>query len=138
MLSRDGKRKKGHPAPFPKKQRAGAVVPHGQILTAIWGDTHAGDVAYLRVHIGRLRQKIEDDPAAPTNLQSRLEKGGSEACYYCANAIFRGTLARMSKTTRQALQPIRPPRHGIDGRDRPDASLSRQIKNTKMHHQFSF
>ena len=83
-------------------------------------------------------KKIEDDPAAPTNLQSRLEKGGSEACYYCANAIFRGTLARMSKTTRQALQPIRPPRHGIDGRDRPDASLSRQIKNTKMHHQFSF
>ena len=46
-------------------QRAGAVVPHGQILTAIWGAAHAGDIAYLRVHIGRLRHKIEDDPDDP-------------------------------------------------------------------------
>jgi two-component system, OmpR family, KDP operon response regulator KdpE len=36
-------------------------VTHGQILTAIWGANHASDVAYLRVHIGRLRHKIEDD-----------------------------------------------------------------------------
>jgi two-component system, OmpR family, KDP operon response regulator KdpE len=42
-------------------QHAGAVVTHGQILTAIWGANHASDVAYLRVHIGRLRHKIEDD-----------------------------------------------------------------------------
>jgi two-component system, OmpR family, KDP operon response regulator KdpE len=46
-------------------QRAGAVVPHGQILTAIWGAAHAGDIAYLRVHIARLRHKIEDDPDDP-------------------------------------------------------------------------
>jgi two-component system, OmpR family, KDP operon response regulator KdpE len=46
-------------------QHAGAVVPHGQILTAIWGAAHAVDIAYLRVHIGRLRRKIEDDPDDP-------------------------------------------------------------------------
>jgi len=46
-------------------QHVGAVVPHGQLLTAIWGAAHAGDIAYLRVHIGRLRHKIEDDPDNP-------------------------------------------------------------------------
>ena len=46
-------------------QHAGAVVAHGHILTAIWGPAHAADVPYLRVHIGRLRRKIEDDPDDP-------------------------------------------------------------------------
>jgi two-component system, OmpR family, KDP operon response regulator KdpE len=46
-------------------QNAGTVVSHGQILTAIWGADHAADIAYLRVHIGRLRHKIEDDPDDP-------------------------------------------------------------------------
>jgi two-component system, OmpR family, KDP operon response regulator KdpE len=46
-------------------QHAGAVVAHGRILTAIWGPAHTADVAYLRVHIGRLRRKIEDDPNDP-------------------------------------------------------------------------
>jgi two-component system, OmpR family, KDP operon response regulator KdpE len=46
-------------------QHAGAVVPHGQLLTAIWGAAHAADIAYLRVHIGRLRHKIGDDPDNP-------------------------------------------------------------------------
>jgi two-component system, OmpR family, KDP operon response regulator KdpE len=46
-------------------QHAGTVVAHGQILTAIWGPHHASDVAYLRVHIGRLRHKIENDANNP-------------------------------------------------------------------------
>jgi two-component system, OmpR family, KDP operon response regulator KdpE len=46
-------------------QHAGAVVTHGQILTAIWGADHSSDVQYLRVHIGRLRHKIEDDADNP-------------------------------------------------------------------------
>jgi len=46
-------------------QHGGAVVAHSQILTAIWGPAHASDIPYLRVHIGRLRQKIEDDPNNP-------------------------------------------------------------------------
>lgn len=46
-------------------RHAGAVATHGQILTAIWGPAHAADIAYLRVHIGRLRRKIEDDPDDP-------------------------------------------------------------------------
>jgi two-component system, OmpR family, KDP operon response regulator KdpE len=46
-------------------QHAGTAVAHGQILTAIWGPHHASDVAYLRVHIGRLRHKIENDANNP-------------------------------------------------------------------------
>jgi two-component system, OmpR family, KDP operon response regulator KdpE len=46
-------------------QHAGAVVTHGQILTAIWGADHTSDIPYLRVHIGRLRHKIEDDANNP-------------------------------------------------------------------------
>ena len=46
-------------------QHAGAVVAHGHILTAIWGPAHAADVPYLRLPIGRLRRKIEDDPDDP-------------------------------------------------------------------------
>jgi len=46
-------------------QHAGAVVTHGRILTAIWGPAHASDIPYLRVHIGRLRHKIEDDANNP-------------------------------------------------------------------------
>jgi two-component system, OmpR family, KDP operon response regulator KdpE len=43
----------------------GRVLTHRQILTKVWGPAHAEDVAYLRVFIGQLRQKIEDNPAEP-------------------------------------------------------------------------
>lgn len=43
----------------------GKVMTHKQILTAVWGPAHAHDVQYLRVFVGQLRQKLEDDPAAP-------------------------------------------------------------------------
>ena len=44
---------------------AGRVVTHRQILTEVWGPAHGTDMQYLRVFIGQLRQKLEDDPAAP-------------------------------------------------------------------------
>ena len=36
----------------------GRVLTHRQILTAIWGQAHTEDVAYLRVYIGQLRRKL--------------------------------------------------------------------------------
>ncbi len=39
-------------------RNAGRVLTHRQLLTAIWGPAHAGDVQYLRVYIGQLRQKL--------------------------------------------------------------------------------
>ncbi len=46
-------------------RNAGRVVTHRQILTEVWGPAHGTDTQYLRVFIGQLRQKLEDDPAVP-------------------------------------------------------------------------
>jgi len=43
----------------------GRVLTHRQILTKVWGPAHVEDVAYLRVFIRQLRQKIEVDAAEP-------------------------------------------------------------------------
>lgn len=43
----------------------GRVITHRQLLATVWGPAHVADVAYLRVFIGQLRQKIETDPASP-------------------------------------------------------------------------
>lgn len=44
---------------------ADKVVPHEELLLAIWGDEYRECTHYLRVSIGRLRQKIEADPGNP-------------------------------------------------------------------------
>jgi two-component system KDP operon response regulator KdpE len=46
-------------------RHAGRLLTHRQILTAVWGPAHQNDTQYLRVFIGQLRAKIEDDPSAP-------------------------------------------------------------------------
>jgi two-component system KDP operon response regulator KdpE len=46
-------------------RNAGRVVTHKQILSAVWGPAHAEHTQYLRVYVGHLRQKIEDDPDDP-------------------------------------------------------------------------
>jgi two-component system KDP operon response regulator KdpE len=38
---------------------AGHLVSHDDLLTRVWGPAHRGRLQYLRVYIGRLRQKIE-------------------------------------------------------------------------------
>ena len=43
----------------------GKVLTHRQILIAVWGPAHAEDTQYLRVYIGHLRQKIEEQPDDP-------------------------------------------------------------------------
>jgi two-component system, OmpR family, KDP operon response regulator KdpE len=46
-------------------QHPGRVLTHRHILEKVWGPAHREDVAYLRVFISQLRQKIEDVPAEP-------------------------------------------------------------------------
>jgi K+-sensing histidine kinase KdpD/DNA-binding winged helix-turn-helix (wHTH) protein len=46
-------------------RHAGRVLTHRQLLRAVWGPAHEDHVDYLRVAIRALRQKLEDDPAAP-------------------------------------------------------------------------
>ncbi|MBI1187310.1 MAG: response regulator [Alphaproteobacteria bacterium] len=54
--------------------RAGEPVAHESLLSAVWGAQDA-DIRYLRVYIGQLRDKIEDDPKNPTLLLSEQGYG---------------------------------------------------------------
>lgn len=49
-------------------EHAGKVLPHKAILKNVWGPEYGREAEYLRVYIGRLRQKIEIDPADPHYL----------------------------------------------------------------------
>jgi len=49
-------------------QARGKVLTHKDLLTAVWGPAHAHDTQYLRVFVGQLRQKLEDDPSTPTMI----------------------------------------------------------------------
>lgn len=39
-------------------ENAGRVLTHRHLLTGVWGPAHVEDVAYLRVYVGHLRQKL--------------------------------------------------------------------------------
>lgn len=41
------------------------VLTHNYVLKEIWGPTHTEDSQYLRVFIGQIRKKIEDDASRP-------------------------------------------------------------------------
>lgn len=49
-------------------KNAGKVLPHEVILRSVWGPEYGGESEYLRVYVGRLRQKVEADPAHPRYL----------------------------------------------------------------------
>lgn len=46
-------------------QNADRVVTHRQLLASVWGAEYSMDTQLLRVHVGHLRRKIEDNPARP-------------------------------------------------------------------------
>ncbi|HEU4664512.1 MAG TPA: response regulator [Dokdonella sp.] len=46
-------------------RHAGRVVTQPQILREVWGPTHEHDTHYLRILVGKLRQKLGDDPTRP-------------------------------------------------------------------------
>lgn len=47
---------------------AGKVLTHSFLLRAVWGAGHSERSHYLRVYMGHLRQKLEDDPARPAHI----------------------------------------------------------------------
>lgn len=49
-------------------ENAGKVLTHRSILQHVWGKEYGAEAEYLRVYVGRLRQKIEADPAHPRYL----------------------------------------------------------------------
>lgn len=49
-------------------RHSGKVVSHNLLLSEIWGPEYRNQTEYLRVYIGRLRQKVEPNPANPRYL----------------------------------------------------------------------
>ena len=43
----------------------GRMLTHRQILNEVWGPAHANDTQYLRVYVGQVREKLEQDPSKP-------------------------------------------------------------------------
>ncbi len=54
---------------------AGKVLTHRQILREVWGPSHADDGHYVRVYMGHLRHKLEDDPAQPKHILTETAVG---------------------------------------------------------------
>lgn len=53
----------------------GKVVTHRQLLKEVWGGQHTEDNHYLRIYMGHLRQKLEDDPTQPKFLLTETGVG---------------------------------------------------------------
>jgi two-component system KDP operon response regulator KdpE len=49
-------------------QHAGKVVTRRQLLHDVWGPAYVEESHYLRVYMGQLRHKLEDDPTRPRYL----------------------------------------------------------------------
>jgi two-component system, OmpR family, KDP operon response regulator KdpE len=55
--------------------KPGSIFTHAQLLSSVWGAEFVNDTHYLRIHFGRLRAKIEDDPAVPKYILTELGIG---------------------------------------------------------------
>lgn len=49
-------------------KNANRVIPHKTLLAKVWGREYVEQVDYLKVHVQRLRSKLEDDPQHPTMI----------------------------------------------------------------------
>jgi len=46
----------------------GKLVPQRQLLQEVWGPRYETETNYLRVYLGQLRRKLEQDPSHPVHL----------------------------------------------------------------------
>lgn len=46
-------------------QNIGKVLTHKYLLKTVWGNSYNEDTHYIRVYIGQLRRKVEENPAQP-------------------------------------------------------------------------
>ncbi|MEJ6022319.1 response regulator [Ramlibacter sp. PS4R-6] len=53
----------------------GKVLTHRQLLADVWGADQVDQLHYLRIYMGHLRAKIEEDPAQPRYLLTELGVG---------------------------------------------------------------
>jgi len=56
-------------------KHAGRVLTHRQLLKEVWGPGSVNESHYLRVYMGQLRHKLEEDPARPRHLVTEIGVG---------------------------------------------------------------
>lgn len=54
---------------------SGKMLTQRQLLTHVWGPNYVEHNHYLRIYMGHLRQKLEDDPARPKHLLTEMGVG---------------------------------------------------------------
>jgi two-component system KDP operon response regulator KdpE len=54
---------------------AGKVLTHRELLREVWGPSYSESHQYLRVYMGHLRQKLEDNPAMPRHILTETGVG---------------------------------------------------------------
>ncbi|SES83078.1 response regulator [Thorsellia anophelis] len=54
---------------------AGRVLTHRQLLREVWGAAYSDRGHYVRIYMGHLRQKLEDDPSQPRHLLTETAVG---------------------------------------------------------------
>lgn len=54
---------------------SGKVTTHRQLMLEVWGAGHAEQGHYLRIYVGRLRQKLEMDPTQPRHILTETGVG---------------------------------------------------------------
>ncbi len=76
--------KKGIPAELTAKEfdlvellirNPNRVYSRDNLLDIIWGDDYRSDIRTVDVHIRRIREKLEEDPAAPTHIMTKWGVG---------------------------------------------------------------
>lgn len=53
----------------------GRVLTHRQLLREVWGPSYVDSPHYLRIYVGHLRQKLEQDPARPRHFLTETGVG---------------------------------------------------------------
>ncbi len=56
-------------------QNVGKTLSHDMILKRVWGPEYGNESEYLRVYMGRIRRKIEVEPAKPEYLHTEFGIG---------------------------------------------------------------
>jgi two-component system response regulator VicR len=56
-------------------RNAGHVVTHSNLAEAVWGDDYPGAIDSLKVHIRRLREKVEKNPGKPNIILTKTGVG---------------------------------------------------------------
>ncbi len=67
-------------------QNPGRVYSRENLLNLVWGYEYIGEFRTVDVHIRRLREKLEPDPASPEHILTKWGVG-----YYLANSATIGT-----------------------------------------------